>query len=154
MQSQNSSTIALTLTKELKQLINISIAAGKFMMLHPYYTLIQQAMDDQLINDGELEDFEVYNWQYEVGETVFFDQQQACFFYALLELTCRIFISDIADDLKEMAIKSGEMDEAAFNRLRNTHLKHCQQTLSQIEETMKAEAHFNSLKNKLQKLVI
>ena len=36
--------LSLNVTKEFKQLVNISIAAGKFILVHPQYELIKEAM--------------------------------------------------------------------------------------------------------------
>ena len=35
-------TLSMKVTRELKQLVNISIAAGKFILIHPDYELIRE----------------------------------------------------------------------------------------------------------------
>ena len=42
-----------------------------------------------------------------------------CFFYTLLDLSCRIFLCEIGDDLRQMAIDSGETNTDEFNRVRS-----------------------------------
>ncbi|MES1225546.1 MAG: hypothetical protein ABUT20_59250, partial [Bacteroidota bacterium] len=60
--------MAVKVTKEFKQLINVSIAAGKFIVIHPQYELIREAMKLELLEDESLEDFEIHNSQFEIGE--------------------------------------------------------------------------------------
>ncbi|MBK6838675.1 MAG: hypothetical protein IPG90_10710 [Bacteroidetes bacterium] len=93
--------VSVKITREFKQLVNISIAAGKFILLHPDYDLIREAMRLEMFEDERLEDFEVHNWQFEVDEVITYDQGEILFFYALLELSCRIFLCEIGDDLKK-----------------------------------------------------
>ncbi|MBK6447259.1 MAG: hypothetical protein IPF81_18795 [Bacteroidetes bacterium] len=115
--------VSVKITREFKQLVNISIAAGKFILLHPDYDLIREAMRLEMFEDERLEDFEVHNWQFEVDEVITYDQGEILFFYALLELSCRIFLCEIGDDLKKMAIDSGETDAEEFVRVRSFFLR-------------------------------
>jgi hypothetical protein len=144
--------LSVRITKEFKQLVNISIAAGKFILIHPQYELIKEAMRLELFQDERLEDFEVHNWQYEVGEAITYDFDEVIFFYALLELNCRIFLCEIGDDLKQMALDSGEVDEPEFYRLRSMHLKQAEDFLHKIHETYSTNDKFNLLQNKLERL--
>src|SRR5436189_2016486 len=100
--------LSIKVTREFRQLVNISIAAGKFILIHPHYELIKEAMRLELFEDEMLDDFEIHNSQYEVGEVITFESEEVLFFYSLLDLSCRIFLCDVGDDLKTMAIKNGE----------------------------------------------
>jgi hypothetical protein len=144
--------LSVKITREFKQLVNISIAAGKFILIHPQYDLIREAIRLELFEDERLEDFEVHNWQYEVDEMITYDIDEVIFFYALLELNCRIFLCDIGDDLKRMAIESGEIDEPEFYRLRGLHLKQAEDFLHKIHETYSANQKFNLLFDKIERL--
>ena len=62
--------VSVRVTKEFRQLVNISIAAGKFILIHPHYDLIREAMRLDMFEDELLEDFEVHNWQFEIGEVI------------------------------------------------------------------------------------
>ena len=73
-------TLNIKVTREFKQLVNISIAAGKFILIHPQYELIQEAMKLEMFEDTLLEDFEVHNWQYEAGEIIKYDFEEVLFF--------------------------------------------------------------------------
>jgi hypothetical protein len=139
-------------TREFKQLVNISIAAGKFILIHPQYELIREAMRLEMFEDTLLEDFEVHNWQYENGEIIKFDFDEVLFFYSLLELSCRIFLCEIGDDLKTMAIESGETDEAEFNRVRSFYLGQAQEFLITIKNIYSENREFSELQSKIESL--
>jgi hypothetical protein len=145
-------TLNIKVTREFKQLVNISIAAGKFILIHPQYELIQEAMKMEMFEDTLLEDFEVHNWQYEAGEIIKYDFEEVLFFYSLLELSCRIFLCDIGDDLKKMAIESGETDESEFKRVRSFYLSQAQEFLITIREIYNSNPDFLQLHGKLETL--
>ncbi len=144
--------LSVKVTKEFKQLVNISIAAGKFILIHPHYDLIKEAMKLDLFKDTMLEDFEVHNWQFEVDENITFDLDESLFFYALLELSCRIFLCNIGDDLKKMAIESGETDEQEFIRVRSFYLSRAEDYLLSIRENYKSHPKFAELQEKVEQL--
>ncbi|HQV99698.1 MAG TPA: hypothetical protein PLI47_04090 [Bacteroidia bacterium] len=144
--------LSIQVTREFKQLINISIAAGKFILIHPHYELIREAMRLEMLEDGFLEDFEVHNWQYEVGEMITFEFEEVLFFYALLDLSCRIFLCEIGDDLKNMAIESGETDDEEFIRVRSFYLVQAEKFIEQIRNTYQQNADFKELQGKVEQL--
>jgi hypothetical protein len=144
--------LSIRVTREFKQLVNISIAAGKFILIHPHYELIREAMRLDMFEDEMLEDFEVHNWQYEVDEVITYDFEEVLFFYSLLELSCRIFLCEIGDDLKTMAIESGETDEDEFVRVRSFYLLQAQDFLIRIRETFHTHADFRQLQGKIEHL--
>ena len=144
--------LSIKVTCEFRQLVNISIAAGKYILIHPHYELIQEAMRLDMFEDSMLEDFEVHNWQYEVDEIIAFDFEEMKFFYALLELSCRIFLCEIGDDLKKMAIESGETNEEEFVRVRSFYLLQAQEYLANIRKTFSSNDEFQELQGKIQRL--
>ena len=144
--------LSVQVTKEFKQLVNISIAAGKFILIHPHYDLIREAMRLDMLEDGFLEDFEVHNWQYEVGEMITFEFEEVLFFYALLDVSCRIFLCEIGDDLKSMAIESGETDDEEFVRVRSFYLIQAEEFIQKIRITFKNNPAFKELQGKVEQL--
>jgi hypothetical protein len=142
----------IKVSREFKQLVNISIAAGKFILIHPHYELIREAMRLDMFEDAMLEDFEVHNWQYEAGEVIKYDFEEVLFFYCLLELSCRIFLCEIGDDLKAMAIESGETDESEFNRVRSFYLLQAQDFLLRIRNIYDENPDFTELQGKIEQL--
>ncbi|MBK9524937.1 MAG: hypothetical protein IPO39_09320 [Bacteroidetes bacterium] len=144
--------VSVKITREFKQLVNISIAAGKFILLHPDYDLIREAMRLEMFEDERLEDFEVHNWQFEVDEVITYDQGEILFFYALLELSCRIFLCEIGDDLKKMAIDSGETDAEEFVRVRSFFLRQAQDFLQNIRGCYENDEEFQELLAKIDQL--
>jgi hypothetical protein len=144
--------LSIKVTREFRQLVNISIAAGKFILIHPHYALIREAMKLDMFEDEMLEDFEVHNWQYEVDEVISYEKNEVLFFYALLELSCRIFLCEIGDDLKVMAIESGETNEDEFIRVRSFYLKQAQEYLIMIRQTFDSNPEFRDLQGKIEQL--
>lgn len=144
--------LSVPVTREFKQLVNISIAAGKFILIHPHYTLIREAMRLDVIEDVQLEDFEVHTWQFEPGEIMSLDMQEVLFFYALLELSCRIFLCDIGDDLKEMAIENGDTNEEEFFRVRSFYLRQAGEFLQNMKNSFSGKHEFEKLVSKIEQL--
>jgi hypothetical protein len=144
--------LSLEVTRDFRQLVNITVAAGKFIMDHPQYDLIREAMRLQLLEDDALEDFEIHNSQFENGELITFDFREVYFFYSLLELVCRIFLNEVGDDLKVMAVESGSVSEAEFYRLRGLYLKQAEDFLHNIHDMYADNESFNSLHDKLELL--
>ena len=144
--------LSLEVTKDFRQLVNITLAAGKFIMDHPQYELIREAMRLELLEDEALLDFELHHSQFEKGEIITLDFEEVFFFYSLLELVCRIFLCEIGDDLKVMAVKSGEVSEAEFYRLRGIYLNQAEDWLHQIHDLYATNESFNALHHKLEQL--
>ncbi len=142
----------IPVTREFKQLVNITIAAGKFILLHPNYDLIREAMRLEMFEDTRLEDFEVHTWQYEIGEVISYDMEEVLFFYTLLDLSCRIFLCEIGDDLRQMAIDSGETNTDEFNRVRSFFLKQAQEYLIQLRNCYSDNETFRVLQGKIEQL--
>ena len=101
--------LSMEVTKDFRQLVNITLAAGRYIMDHPQYELIREAMRMQLLENEVMEDFEIHYSQFENGEIITLDFEEVYFIYSLLELVCRIFLCEVGDDLKTMAVKSGEV---------------------------------------------
>ncbi len=144
--------LSLEITRDFRQLANITLAAGRYIMDHPQYELIKEAMRLQLLEDEALEDFEIHNSQFEKGEIATLDFEEVFFFYSLLELVCRIFLCEVGDDLKTMAVKSGEVSEAEFYRLRGIYLSQAEDFLQQIHNLYATNASFSELHHKLERL--
>jgi hypothetical protein len=144
--------LSIPVTKEFKQLVNISIAAGKFILIHPQYELIQEAMRMRLFEDAMLEDFEVHNWQFEVGEVITLDHKEVLFFYSLLELSCRIFLTQIGDDLRKLAIDSGETNDEEFNRVRGLMLRQAEKFIKEVNEAYGNDSSLHQLHYKIERL--
>ena len=105
-----------------------------------------------VIEDVQLEDFEVHTWQYEPGEIMSLDMQEVLFFYALLELSCRIFLCDIGDDLKDMAIENGDTNEEEFYRVRSFYLRQAGEFLQNMKNSFSGKHEFEKLVSKIEQL--
>ena len=74
------------------------------------------------------------------------------FFYTLLDLSCRIFLCEIGDDLRQMAIDSGETNTDEFNRVRSFFLKQAQEYLIQLRNCYSDNETFRVLQGKFEQL--
>ena len=144
--------LSMEVTRDFRQLVNITLAAGRYIMDHPQYELIREAMRLELLEDEALEDFEIHNSQFEFGEIITLDFEEVFFFYSLVELVCRIFLCEIGDDLKTMAVKSGQVTEAEFYRLRGIYLNQAEEYLHRIHDLYSKNESFNELHHKLEQL--
>ena len=144
--------LAVTITKEFRQFVNISIAAGKFIQIHPQYELIREAMRLELFEEVMLDDFEIHNSQYEIGERITFDFEEVLFFYSLIDLSCRLFLCDVGDDLKKIALETGETTEEEFYRVRSFHLRKAEEFLAHIRSLFAGYLPFNHLQHKMEQL--
>ena len=57
-----------------------------------------------------------------------------------MEVVCRSFLTDIADDFKAMALKHNKVTEERYNEVRNTELKIAQVLIQQIRKDLKIQA--------------
>ena len=144
--------LSLEVTRDFRQLVNITLAAGRYIMDHPQYELIREAMRMQLLEDEAMEDFEIHYSQFEIGEIITLDFEEVYFFYSLLELVCRIFLCEVGDDLKTMAVKSGEVTESEFYRLRSLYLNQAEDFLHLIHDLYETNESFGVLHHKLELL--
>jgi len=144
--------LAVIVTKEFRQLVNIAVAAGKFILIHPHYDLIKEAMRLELFEGEWLDDFEIHNSQYEIGELITFETEEILFFYSLLDLSCRIFLCDAGDDLKKSAIESGETTEEKFIYLRSFHLHQAETFLQEIRTQLSGFEGLTELLVKMEQL--
>lgn len=144
----------LPLTKELRQLINITLSGGRFILIHPHYSLIREAMRLDIIEEERLDDLEIVAGQYEQGEMIQFSREDLLFLYSLLEITCRLFVCEIGDDLKRLAIECGDTNEEEFKRVRNFFLHQAESFLKITQEALSDWEEFTSLQERIEQLNI
>lgn len=142
----------LLLDKELKQLINITLAGGKFILLHPHYQLIRETLRMNIIDEQQLEELEITVGQYEVGEMIHFSVEELLFLYSLVEISCRLFVCEIGDDLKRLAIECGDTTEEEFARVRSFFLHQAESYLHTVNEALYENEEFQDLKSRLEQL--
>lgn len=145
--------MSVKVTRPFRQLVNISVAAGKFIADHPEFELFREVIRLGMYEDEMLEDFEVHNSQFEEGEIITYDADEVKFFYSLLEISCRIFLCDIGDYLKKSAIENGETDEAEFNRVRSFYLKQAEEVITSIRRSFENDPKYIELFDKVEHLI-
>lgn len=144
--------ISLPLTKDFRQLLNICISGGKFIVIHPHYQLIREAMRLDIIGEEQLEELETLVGQYEFEEAITFHLEDLFFLYSLVEINCRLFICEIGDDLKKLAIECGDTNETEFVEVRAFFLHQAEVFLHSMNETFSSSEEFTGLLKRIDQL--
>lgn len=142
----------IPVTREFKELLSISIAAGKFVLIHPCYTLIRDLMKMDVLSEEQLDDLEVRMQHYELGEIMQLENEELFFIYSLLEITCRLFVSEIEDDLRIMAIHEAGASTEEYIRVRNLFLKQAEDFLHTVVAGFAENEEFSMLNDRFLKL--
>jgi hypothetical protein len=143
---------SIPLTKNFRQLLNMCISGGKFIVIHPHYQLIREAMRLDIIGEEQLEELELLVAQHEAEEAISFEQEDLFFLYALTEINCRLFICEIGDDLKKLAIECGDTNETEFIEVRAFFLHQAEEFLHSMNETFHTNEEFEGLLKRIDQL--
>jgi hypothetical protein len=141
--------ITLPLTRDFRQLLHSSISGGKFIVIHPHYKLIREAMRLDIIGEEQLDELEAQVNENEEGEVIQLERDQVMFLYALLEIICRLFLCEIGDDLKKLAIECGDTNEEEFLKVRSFFLHQAEAFLHHTNEAFRDNEEFQDLKNRI-----
>ena len=142
----------IPLTRDLISMMNISLAAGRFVLIHPCYSTIRAMMKMDVITDEQLDDLEILLSQYEAGEIIPLEDEILFFMYSLVELTCRLFVSDLEDALRVMAIYDVGASNEEYIRVRNRFLRQAEEFLHAVKEDFIANDEFKMLDGKFESL--
>jgi hypothetical protein len=144
--------IGLPLTRDFRQLLNSCLSGGKFIVIHPHYALIREAMRLDIIGEEQLDDLEIAINEQQEEEFIHLEKEQVLFLYSLLEIICRLFVCEIGDDLKKLAIECGDTNEEEFLKVRSFFLHQAEAFLHGTNETFRDHEEFISLKHRISQL--
>lgn len=144
--------IGLPMTRDFRQLLNSCISGGKFIVIHPHYALIREAMRLDIIDEEQLDELESLVIEQQDQEVIHLERDQILFLYALLEIICRLFVCEIGDDLKKLAIECGDTNEEEFLKVRSFFLSQAETFLHGTNETFRDNEEFMSLKKRIGQL--
>ena len=142
----------IPVTRDLISLMNITLAAGRFVLIHPCYNTIREMMKMDVITDEQLDDLETLVGQYEAGEIMSLEDDMLFFMYSLVELTCRLFVSDMEDALRIMAIYDVGASNEEYIRVRNRFLRQAEDFLHAVKDEFIANENFRILDEKFESL--
>ena len=109
-------------------------------------------MKMDVITDEQLDDLEILLSQYEAGEIIPLEDEILFFMYSLVELTCRLFVSDLEDALRVMAIYDVGASNEEYIRVRNRFLRQAEEFLHAVKEDFMANEEFRMLDLKFESL--
>ena len=105
-----------------------------------------------IIGEEPLDELEQAITMHEDEEVIQLEQEQVLFLYALLEIICRLFICEIGDDLKKLAIECGDTNEEEFLKVRSFFLQQAEALLHSTNETFRDNEEFQDLKSRIDQL--
>lgn len=137
--------IEITVGEELKLFIKSITASFSFIFYKDRYDFARRVEMLELLDKTEVMQFANKIEEAETGSTILLTRKEVYLFYTVMEVVCRSFLTDIADDFKAMALKHNKVTEEKYNEVRNTELKIAQVLIQQIKTDFANEPGFEEL---------
>ena len=137
--------IEITVGEELKLFIKSITASFSIIFYKDRYDFARRVEMLELLDKTEVMQFANKIEAAETGSTILLTRKEVYLFYTVMEVVCRSFLTDIADDFKEMALKHNKVTEEKYNEVRNTELKIAQVLIRQIKTDFANEPGFEEL---------
>lgn len=138
-------SIEITVGAELKLFIKSITASFSFIFLQDKYDFARRVDMLELVDKTEVMQFAAKIEQAEEGSALTLSRKEVYLFYTVMEIVCRSFLTEIADDFKAMALKHNKVTEERYNEVRNTELKIAQVLIQQIKKDFANEPGFEDL---------
>lgn len=145
-------SIDISMAQELKLFVKSITASFRFMFYQEKYDFVQRVDMLELIDKNEVMQFANKIEQAELNTTLNLSREEIYLFYTLMEVVCRSFLTEVADDFKEMALKHNNVTEEKYNEVRNTELKIAQALILQIKKDFASEPGFEEILEKIEML--
>lgn len=144
--------IEISVSAELKLFIKSIAASFQFIFYQDKYDLQRKAEMLEIIERSEVAEFAAKIERTEANAKIRLSRAEVYLFYTLMEIVCRSFLTEIADDFKEMALKHNKISEERYLEVRNTELKIAQALIQQIKKDFSGEEDFEELLEKIEML--
>ncbi len=144
--------IEISVSAELKLFIKSIAASFQFIFYQDKYDLTRRADMLEIIERSEVAEFALKIEQTEIDSRIELSRNEVYLFYTLMEIVCRSFLTEIADDFKLMALKHNKISEERYLEVRNTELKIAQTLIQQIKKDFSGEEDFEELLEKIDML--
>ncbi|MEP7264744.1 MAG: hypothetical protein ABI772_09605 [Bacteroidota bacterium] len=145
-------SIEITIGAELKLFIKSITASFSFIFYQNKYDFAKRVEMLELLDKTEVMQFAIRIEQAEVGSQLVLTRKEVYLFYTVMEVVCRSFLTEIADDFKAMALKLNKVTEERYNEVRNTELKIAQVLIQQIRKDFSNEPGFDDLLEEIEML--
>lgn len=142
--------IKISVSTELKLFIKSLAATFQFIFYQDKYDLQRKVEMLELIERSEVAEFAAKIESTPANKTVTLSRNEVYLFYTLMEIVCRSFLTDIADDFKIMALKHNKILEERYLEVRSTELKIAQTLIQQIRKDFASESDFQELLEKIE----
>ena len=106
----------------------------------------------EIIERSDVAEFAAKVERTEVNSKIQLSREEVYLFYTLMDIVCRSFLTEIADDFKVMALRHNKITEERYLEVRNTELKIAQALIQQIKKDFKGEDDFEELLEKMEML--
>ena len=144
--------IEISVSAELKLFIKSIAASFQFIFYQDKYDLQRRAEMLELIERSEVAEFAAKIEHTALNTTVRLSRKEVYLFYTLMEIVCRSFLTEIADDFKAMALKHNKITKERYLEVRNTELKIAQALIQQIKKDFANEEDFEEILEKIEML--
>jgi hypothetical protein len=138
-------SIEITIGEELKLFVKSITASYSFIFMQDKYDFARRVDMLELLDKTEVMQFAIKIEQAPIGSTLILSRKEVYLFYTVMEVVCRSFLTEIADDFKEMALRHNKVTEERYNEVRNTELKIAQVLIQQIKKDFANEPGFEEL---------
>jgi hypothetical protein len=125
-----------------RMLLLSSLSACKFTVLHENHPLAEAIYENDLIDEKKLELLFQRVKAAEDGEILEFSLSDEILIYTAFDITCKSFLTNIADDLQERSHDFIEAMDADFSKVRSTLLTGCQIVMEGMRNSLKDKPEF------------
>lgn len=152
LKMQSKESIEISIGLELKLFIKSITASFNFIFYQDKYDFARRVDMLELLDKTEVGLFAVKIEQSAVNSMLTLSRDEVYLLYTIMEIVCRSFLTEIADDFKAMALKHNKVTEEKYNEVRNTELKIAQVLIQQIKKDFAGEPRFEDLLEKIEML--
>ena len=134
--------IIVQLTALSRMLLLSSLSSCKFTMLHTEHPLAEAIYENDLIDEKHLAELFQRIKDAEVGDVLELTIDDEILIYTSMDITCKSFLTNIADDLQERTHDFVQATEANFSDVRTTLLQGCQIVMEGMKKTFSGDRKF------------
>ena len=145
-------SIEISIGLELKLFIKSITASFNYIFYQDKYDFARRVDMLELLDKTEVGQFAVKIEMAPVNSMLTLSRGEVYLLYTVMEVVCRSFLTEIADDFKAMALKHNKVTEEKYNEVRNTELKIAQVLIQQIKKDFSIEPQFEELLEKIEML--
>ncbi len=149
---QSKESIEISIGMELKLFIKSITASFNYIFYQDRYDFARRVDMLELLDKTEVGQFAVKIENAPVNSMLTLSREEVYLLYTVMEVVCRSFLTEIADDFKAMALKHSKVSEDKYNEVRNTELKIAQVLIQQIKKDFSNEPRFEEILEKIEML--